>query len=116
MIPILSSIIVSQAGKERPTALKGFATSMVYVLSMAVTYTIVGVVSGLIGADIQSAMQSPYMFFTFAIIFFALALSLFGYYELQLPASWQSKINSISDNAQGKGIISTVIMGFYQHL
>jgi len=112
MIPILSSIIVSQAGKERPTALKGFVTSLIYVLSMAVTYTLVGVISGLIGADIQSALQSPYMFFTFALIFFALALSLFGYYEIQLPASWQSKINSISDNAQGKGIISTAIMGF----
>jgi len=112
MIPILSSIIVSQAGKERPTALKGFITSLIYVLSMAVTYTLVGVISGLIGADIQSAMQSPYMFFTFALVFFALALSLFGYYEIQLPASWQSKINSISDNAQGKGVISTAIMGF----
>jgi thiol:disulfide interchange protein DsbD len=112
MIPILSSIIVSQAGKERPTPLKGFITSLIYVLSMAITYTLVGVISGLIGADIQSAMQSPYMFFTFAVIFFALALSLFGYYEIQLPASWQSKINAISDNAQGKGIISTAIMGF----
>jgi len=112
MIPILSSIIVSQAGKERPTVFKGFITSLIYVLSMAVTYTIVGVLSGLLGADIQSAMQSPYMFFIFALIFFALALSLFGYYEIQLPASWQSKINSISDSAQGKGIISTAIMGF----
>ncbi len=112
MIPILSSIIVSQAGKERPTALKGLGTSLVYVLSMAVTYTLVGVISGLIGADIQSALQSPYMFFTFAVIFFALAISLFGYYEIQLPASWQSKINSISDNAQGNGIASTAIMGF----
>jgi len=62
LIPILSSIIVSQAGKERPTALKGLGTSLVYVLSMAVTYTLVGVISGLIGADIQSALQSPYMF------------------------------------------------------
>ncbi len=52
------------------------------------------------------------MFFTFAVIFFALAISLFGYYEIQLPASWQSKINSISDNAQGNGIASTAIMGF----
>jgi len=112
MIPILSSIIVSQSGSSKPSAAKGFFTSLVYVLSMAVTYTIVGVVSGLLGADIQSAMQNPWVLTTFAIMFFALAISLFGYYELQLPASWQSKIHNASDSAQGKGIIGTAIMGF----
>lgn len=113
MIPILSSIIVSQQSDgEAPSASKGFFISLVYVLSMAVTYTIVGVISGLLGADIQSAMQSPWVLTSFAIMFFALALSLFGYYEIQLPSKWQSKINSISDNAQGSGIIGTVIMGF----
>ncbi|NOZ91522.1 MAG: protein-disulfide reductase DsbD [Epsilonproteobacteria bacterium] len=112
MIPILSSIIVSQSGSGKPSAAKGFFTSLIYVLSMAITYTAVGVISGLIGADIQAAMQNPWVLGTFALMFFALAISLFGYYEIQLPASWQSKINSASDNAQGKGIIGTAIMGF----
>jgi len=113
MIPILSSIIVSQQSEdERPSAFKGFMISLVYVLSMAITYTIVGVVSGMLGADIQSAMQSPWVLSLFALMFFALALSLFGYYEIQLPSSWQSKINSISDDAQGSGILGTAIMGF----
>ena len=113
MIPILSSIIVSQQTEdEEPTALRGFFISLVYVLSMAVTYTLVGVISGLLGADIQSAMQSPWVLTGFAVMFFALAISLFGYYEIQLPSSWQSKINSVSDNAQGNGILGTVIMGF----
>lgn len=113
MIPILSSIIVSQqSSDEEPSALKGFFISLVYVLSMAVTYTLVGVISGLLGADIQSAMQSPWVLTAFAVMFFALAISLFGYYEIQLPSKWQSKINSISDGAQGSGLIGTVIMGF----
>ncbi len=112
MIPILSSIIVSQSGSSKPSAAKGFFTSLVYVLSMAVTYTILGIIAGVLGADIQSAMQNPWVLTTFAVIFFALALSLFGYYELQLPASWQSKIHNASDSAQGKGIIGTAIMGF----
>ena len=113
MIPILSSIIVSQQGEdEEPNAFKGFFISLVYVLSMAVTYTAVGVISGLIGADIQAAMQNPWVLSGFALMFFALAISLFGYYELQLPSKWQSKINSVSDDAQGNGIIGTVIMGF----
>jgi len=112
MIPILSSILVSQSGKGKPSATKGFFTSLIYVLSMAITYTIVGVISGVIGADIQTFMQNSWVLGIFALIFFALAISLFGYYEIQLPASWQSKINNASDNAQGKGIIGTAIMGF----
>jgi thiol:disulfide interchange protein DsbD len=112
MIPILSSIIVSQAGTGKPNVAKSFITSLIYVLSMAITYTTVGVISGLIGSDIQGMMQNPWMLGLFAIIFFALAISLFGYYEIQLPASWQSKLNSASDNAQGKGILGTAIMGF----
>ncbi len=113
MIPILSSIIVSQqSDDEEASAFKGFIVSLVYVLSMAITYTLVGVISGMLGADIQSLMQNPWVLTLFALMFFALALSLFGYYEIQLPSSWQSKINSISDNAQGSGILGTVIMGF----
>jgi thiol:disulfide interchange protein DsbD len=113
MIPILSSIIVSQqASGEKPSASKGFFISLVYVLSMAVTYTLVGVISGLLGADIQSALQNPWVLTGFAAMFFALAISLFGYYEMQLPAKWQTKINSVSDDAQGSGIMGTVVMGF----
>ena len=113
MIPILSSIIVSQQSEdEEPSALKGFFISLVYVLSMAVTYTLVGVISGLLGADIQAAMQSPWVLTSFAVMFFALAISLFGYYEIQLPSKWQTKINSVSDGAQGNGILGTVVMGF----
>ncbi len=112
MIPILSSIIVSQSGEGETSASKGFFISLIYVLSMAVTYTAVGVISGLLGADIQSAMQNPWVLVTFAVMFFALALSLFGYYEIQLPSKWQSKINSASDSAQGQGIVGIAIMGF----
>jgi len=112
MIPILSSIIVSQSGEGETSAAKGFFISLIYVLSMAITYTAVGVISGLLGADIQSAMQNPWVLVTFAVMFFALALSLFGYYEIQLPSKWQSKINSASDSAQGQGIVGIAIMGF----
>ena len=112
MIPILSSIIVSQSSDGKPSASRGFFISLIYVLSMAITYTAVGVISGLLGADIQSAMQNPWVLVTFALMFFALALSLFGYYEIQLPSKWQSKINSASDSAQGQGIFGIAIMGF----
>jgi len=117
MIPILSSIIVSQSGSEKPSMGKAFFTSLVYVVSMALTYTVVGVVAGLLGADIQTAMQNPWVLTAFAAMFVALAFSLFGYYELGLPASWQSKISAASDEAGQKGgIVGTAIMGLLSAL
>jgi thiol:disulfide interchange protein DsbD len=113
MIPILSSIIVSQqSGDEKPSMAQAFFTSLVYVLSMAMTYTIVGLIAGILGADLQAAMQNPWVLTIFSGVFIALALSLFGYFEIGLPASWQSKLTKASDSAQGKGgVIGTVVMG-----
>jgi len=117
MIPILSSIIVSQqGGNEKPSVAQAFFTSLVYVLSMAATYTAVGVIAGLLGADIQTAMQNPWVLTVFAGMFVALAFSLFGYYEIGLPASWQSKLTKASDDAQGKGILGTAVMGLLSAL
>ncbi len=118
MIPILSSIIVSQQkGSENPSVARALFISSVYVLAMASTYTVVGIVAGLVGADIQTAMQNPWVLGAFAAIFVALALSLFGYYEIGLPASWQSKLNRASDEAGQKGgVIGTAIMGLLSAL
>ncbi len=118
MIPILSSIIVSQQkGSEAPSVARAFFISLVYVLAMALTYTAVGIAAGVVGADIQSAMQNPWVLTAFAAIFVALALSLFGYYEIGLPASWQSKLNRASDEAgQRGGLIGTAIMGLLSAL
>lgn len=112
MIPILSSILVSQAKEEGQTSkARAFFVSLVYVVSMALTYTVVGVVAGLLGADIQAAMQNPFVIVLFAGLFVALAFSLFGYYEIALPAKWQSKISNVNNKAYSKGVLGIVIMG-----
>ena len=117
MIPILSSIIMAQEGKDESQKSNPFLISLVYVLSMAVTYAVVGVIAGISGIDVGAALQNPWVLTIFAIIFVALAFSLFGYYEIGLPASWQSKLTKASDEAQGKGgIIGTAIMGFFSAL
>ncbi len=115
MIPILSSIIVSQS-KENMSAKKGFFLSLIYVLSMSVAYTIAGVLAGLFGENIQIFMQNPWVIGGFATIFVLLAFSMFGYYEIQLPKIFQSKINKTSHSAQGKGWISVSVMGFLSAL
>lgn len=109
MIPILSGIIVGQ-GSEISTK-KALALSVAYVLAMALTYTIVGVLAGLFGANIQAWFQNPWVLSTFAIIFVLLSLSMFGFYELQMPASIQSKLTNISNKQEGGKLASAAIMG-----
>ena len=119
MIPILSSIIVSQSGegKAKMSVGRGLFLSSIYVFSMAIAYTVAGVFAGLFGANIQTALQNPWVLSVFALVFVALALSMFGYYEIQLPQSLQSKLTKTSDSAQNKGGLAGVaIMGFLSAL
>ncbi|NPA50321.1 MAG: protein-disulfide reductase DsbD, partial [Epsilonproteobacteria bacterium] len=111
MVPILSSIIIQQAGGKEISRGKSFFISLVYVVSMSFTYALIGVVAGLLNFDIQANMNNPFIIIPIALIFVALALSLFGYFDLALPASWQNKLNKISSKGEGKGVIGTAIMG-----
>ncbi len=114
MIPILSGIIAGQGDKI--TTGKAFILSLIYVLSMAVTYTIIGVLAGLFGANIQAAFQDPWILSAFAALFVLLALSMFGFYELQLPSSWQSKLSNISNRQKGGSYAGVAVMGLLSAL
>ncbi|XOB61971.1 protein-disulfide reductase DsbD [Campylobacterota bacterium DY0563] len=116
MIPILSSIIVKAGDSGNLTASKGFFLSLVYVLSMAVAYTIAGVLAGVFGANLQVALQNPYVLVVFAAIFVALAFSMFGYFQLELPQSLQNKINQTTDGKEKQGVVGIAIMGFLSAL
>ncbi len=108
MIPILSGII---AGQGSSAGSKAFVMSVVYVLSMAVVYTIVGVIAGISGANFQVLFQNPWVLTGFSLVFIALALSMFGFYNLQLPSSIQSKLSEFSNKQQGGTLIGVAIMG-----
>jgi len=110
MIPIITGII---AGQENPTARKSFLLSLTYVVGMAATYSAAGVVTGLLGAsaNIQAALQDPYLLSIFAAIFFLLALSMFGLYELQLPSFIRDRLNNTSQNLNGGHITSVFLIG-----
>jgi thiol:disulfide interchange protein DsbD len=114
MIPILSSIVVGQGSAI--TAARGFYLSLVYVLAMAVTYTVAGVIAGLFGENLQAAFQNPWLLGTFAGVFVLLALSMFGFYELQLPNRWQSRLTRLSSRQQGGTSLGVALMGFLSAL
>jgi len=114
MIPILSSIIVGQGDKM--TTRRAFIMSLVYVLAMSVTYTVAGVLAGLFGENLQAAFQNPWIIGTFSAIFIALAFSMFGFYELQLPNKLQTKLTNLSNKQEGGTLVGVAIMGFLSAL
>lgn len=109
MIPILSGIIVGEG--ERITRTRGLTLSLSYVFAMALTYAVLGVIAGLFNLNLQAASQNVWVLSLFSGVFVLLALSMFGFYELQLPSSWQSKLSSSQDQA-GRGTLKgAAIMG-----
>ncbi|WP_313174996.1 protein-disulfide reductase DsbD [Massilia sp.] len=117
MVPILSSIIVGEGGKVKRS--RGLVLSLTYSLGMAIVYTALGVAAGLIGEGLAAALQNPWVLGSFALLIVAMAMSMFGYYELQMPASLQTRLSGVSNRqASGKlagvfamGAISALIVG-----
>jgi thiol:disulfide interchange protein DsbD len=114
MIPILSGIIAGQG--ESLSTRRAFMLSLVYVLAMSVAYTVAGVLAGLFGSNLQAAFQNPWILGSFALVFVALAFSMFGFYELQVPSGLQSKIADISGKQKSGSYIGVVIMGLLSAL
>lgn len=112
MIPILSSIIVgSQAKQAKPTKLHAFGLSVAYVLGMALSYTVAGVAAGLSGSLISQSLQSPLILTLTALMFVALAFSMFGFYELKLPAFIENSILNLSHKLKGGEFFGVFVMG-----
>jgi len=109
MIPILSGLIAGRG--ERIGARRAFSLSFVYVLANALVFTVAGVVAGLLGANLQAAFQTPWVIVAFAALFVVLSLSMFGLYELQLPAGLRARLGAMSDRQRGGSWIGVAAMG-----
>ena len=113
MYPILTGIIVG-AGNQKSAPLttkKAFTLSFFYVQGMAVTYTALGIVVALAGAQFQAMFQHPIVLISLSVLFIFLALSMFGVFNLALPASWQNKLNNLSNQQKGGSIFGVTMMG-----
>jgi thiol:disulfide interchange protein DsbD len=109
MYPILTGIIVGQG--ENLSTKRAFSLSFFYVQGMAITYTILGIVVALAGAQFQAMFQHPIVLIVLSILFIFLALSMFGVFNLALPSSWQNKLNNISNKQEGGSYFGVVVMG-----
>ena len=109
MYPILTGIIVGQGDKL--STKKAFRLSFFYVQGMAITYTLLGIVVALAGAQFQAMFQHPAVLIGLSVLFIFLALSMFGLFNLALPSSWQNKLNNISNSQKGGSYFGVVVMG-----
>jgi len=109
MFPILSGIIVNR-GKHL-TKSHGFILALAYVMGMSLTYSAAGVAAGLSGAMLSAALQNAWVLGGFALVFVTLSLSMFGFYELQLPNSLQSKLSEEAGHLKGGHLTSVFGMG-----
>lgn len=108
MYPILTSIVL---GSGKLSQRRALGLSFVYVQGMALTYTLLGLVVASAGMQFQAAMQHPYVLIGLSVLFVALALSMFGVYNLQLPSSVQTWLNNLSNKQQGGSSAGVFAMG-----
>ncbi len=116
MYPILSATLARSG--ETLTPRRGFALSLAYMLAMATAFGLLGVAAAWSGQNLQIVLQSPYAVGAVAAIFFILALSMFGLFEIQLPSAWVSSIAGTGSGRRGSlggaaaiGFTSALIVG-----
>jgi thiol:disulfide interchange protein DsbD len=127
MLPIVSSIIVGQGGYGAALAGagasggggglpgvsrgRGFALAASYSFGMAVVYTLFGVAAGLAGEGLAAALQNPWVLGAFAVGLVALAMSMFGAYNLQLPSSLTCRVAAAADKLPAGRAAGVFAMG-----
>ncbi|WP_211442976.1 protein-disulfide reductase DsbD [Collimonas humicola] len=109
MMPILSTIILGEGAQV--SRRRGFLLSATYVFGMALVYAALGVAAGLAGHGLAAALQNPWVLSVFALLMIVMSLSMFGFYELQLPAALQTKFSQASGQQSAGKLIGVFIMG-----
>ena len=109
MIPILSGIIAGQGAAATPS--RSFMLSVVYVLGMALTYTIAGAAFAAAGQQAQAFFQQPWIIIVFAALFVVLALAMFGLFDLKIPAALETRLAAASGRQKAGSLVGTAMMG-----
>jgi thiol:disulfide interchange protein DsbD len=109
MVPILSRLIAGQGTSV--TTRRAFALSLTYVLGMAFTYTAAGAAAAAAGQQVQAVFQKPWVIATFATLFVAMALSMFGLFTVQMPAVLQTRLSGTSNRQRAGTFGGVAAMG-----
>jgi thiol:disulfide interchange protein DsbD len=110
MIPILSGIIAGQG--TNVTRGRSFSLAFTYVQGMALTYAAAGAIFVLAFKQApQAFFQQPWIVTLMVLLFVALALAMFGAYNLELPSSLQTRLTDASNRQKSGTYIGTFVMG-----
>ncbi len=108
-IPILAGIIVGEG--DQVGTRRAFALSAAFVLAMVLVYTAAGIITAGLGQNVQSWFQNAWVIGALVVVLIALALAMFGFYDLQLPASWQQKLSELSNRQRSGSYVGAFVMG-----
>ncbi len=116
MIPVLTSIIAGQGAHLTPA--KGGMLAIFYVVGTMITYAAMGALAGATGDQLQAYFQNIWAIGFLSLLFFIMALSMFGLFEIQMPAFIQTRLQSRTTRLRGPiplvlclGILSALIIG-----
>ena len=107
MLPILAGLVVGSGASPR----RGFALAGSYVVCMALVYAGLGVMAALLGANLAALLQTPWILGSFAALFVLLALPMFGFFELQLPAFLRDRLDNVSRQQSGGSLVGAGVLG-----
>jgi len=99
--PLIPITIGFFGGQSEGSTKRLFLMGLFFVLGMALTYSVVGVVTALSGAVFGSLLQNSFVIIFIALIFVVLSLSMFGLYEIQMPNSLVAKAGGAKNGYYG---------------
>lgn len=111
MIPVLFGLILGKKENVPVSHWRAFFISLAYVLGMAVTYAIVGVLFGIIGSSLQAFLQKPWIIVAFSGVFIMMAFSLFGVYSIEPPEKLRAWTARLSNRQSRGSITGAMVMG-----
>ncbi len=110
MIPIVIGIFGGRG--ESVSRARAFFLATLYVFGMGLTFAGLGVTFAMIGARAGALLSNPAVVIPIVLIYVALALSMFGLFELRLPSGLQNKLSSVSGQGAGGAFAMGVVGGF----
>ncbi len=115
LLPILSSIIVGN-NHAKLNKKQGFILSFAYVQGLALTYTVIGVITALTGALLTIWLQQSVVIIGAALLMMVLALGMFDLIHIQMPSKIQQYFTQKNQSLSGGKIGSVFIMGMFSAL
>lgn len=103
----LIPITVAVFGAKGVSRARALFLAAAYVLGMATLYTTLGLVVALSGGQFGAWLANPWVVVPIVALLLALAASMFGAFDLQLPTSLQNRLNTVG----GAGPVGAFLMG-----